>query len=284
MKRKVLLGPFVGELGWEIAAWHAWCRKLAHDRPGEYWVVGFPDREILYRDFANFYPVGSLNPDKSDSYRHRDYSIGKYFSDLVGHFLAHLSDLQEGVFDEVVPVPYIPIPIARARAREQLFAPLGDWSLGREYKRVVVFPRHRRGAEGCRNWGQEKWAALVEWLLEQGLTVVVAGHPSGACLQEYKPNTDKFKSIIGSSLETVVTELNKAEFAISQQSGTCSLSLLSGCKLLSFGMEHITKRIEVDENPLGTFCKHYHLNHNDIDKIEFTDMQVWVHDFVRRIR
>lgn len=57
--RTVFFGPWIGEFGWEVATWQAWCRKQARNYDKAY-VCSFPDMEALYTDFAEFVPHGHL--------------------------------------------------------------------------------------------------------------------------------------------------------------------------------------------------------------------------------
>lgn len=55
MPQVVFFGPWIGEFGWEIATWQAWCRREAKKYDKVY-VCSFPDMEALYKDFATFIP------------------------------------------------------------------------------------------------------------------------------------------------------------------------------------------------------------------------------------
>jgi len=48
-------GPWIGEFGWELMTWQAWCRKKSREFDKSY-VCSFPDMEPLYKDFAEFIP------------------------------------------------------------------------------------------------------------------------------------------------------------------------------------------------------------------------------------
>jgi len=48
-------GPWVGELGWELMAWQAWCREQSKSYKKSY-ICSFPDMAPLYTDFAEFIP------------------------------------------------------------------------------------------------------------------------------------------------------------------------------------------------------------------------------------
>lgn len=48
-------GPFIGEFGWELMTWQAWCRRKSKEFDKSY-ACSFPDMEPLYKDFAEFVP------------------------------------------------------------------------------------------------------------------------------------------------------------------------------------------------------------------------------------
>lgn len=54
-KEVAFFGPWIGEFGWELLTWQAWCRQEAKKYEKVY-CCSFPDMEPLYRDFAEFIP------------------------------------------------------------------------------------------------------------------------------------------------------------------------------------------------------------------------------------
>ena len=48
-------GPWIGEFGWELMAWQAWCRQESRKYDKSY-VCSFAGMEPLYQDFAEFIP------------------------------------------------------------------------------------------------------------------------------------------------------------------------------------------------------------------------------------
>ncbi|MBA7699602.1 hypothetical protein ES703_108300 [subsurface metagenome] len=52
MRKVAFFGPWVGEFGWELMTWQAWCRKKSREFDKSY-VCSFPDMEPLYKDFAD---------------------------------------------------------------------------------------------------------------------------------------------------------------------------------------------------------------------------------------
>lgn len=272
-----LLGPFVGELGWEIVAWQSWCRWYAHHNPGRYIAVGFRERAMLYEDFATFYPLKEqLDPDQADSFRNRLLSRDAYHK-LVGHYSQMVFDVL-GPIDNVIPAPYLTLPIERARERPRMFVPLGQ-KVDRDPESVLLFPRHRRGAEGLRNWGANKWGEIADFLLNQGKKLVIAGHPTGSCLAEYQKGNPRVTKLIGKPLFQVVEALRRVKFAVGLQSGTSSLTLLTQTPLMSFGMESIGTRIASHENPLNTPCRHYHSGTEVIAEIPTSLVKDGIRDF-----
>lgn len=53
--RVAYFGPWIGEFGWELMAWQAWCRQESRKYDKSY-ACSFPDMAPLYSDFAEFIP------------------------------------------------------------------------------------------------------------------------------------------------------------------------------------------------------------------------------------
>ena len=53
--RIAYFGPWIGEFGWELMAWQAWCRQESRKYDKSY-ACSFGGMEPLYQDFAEFIP------------------------------------------------------------------------------------------------------------------------------------------------------------------------------------------------------------------------------------
>lgn len=104
---------------------------------------------------------------------------------------------------------------------------------------VTVLPRARARA-AQRNVPQYVWFEVVE-RLRKAFTVVLAGTPSGACLDDYEAeNVINLISYTGDDKTSkIVTALNSSIVSISSQSGGTHVSLLSGCPSYIIGHEKV---------------------------------------------
>ena len=115
---------------------------------------------------------------------------------------------------------------------------------------IVVFPRARDRAAN-RNVPEFVWKEVVD-ILQKQFTVVLAGTPSGACLQDY--TGDKIVNLINynepDKLDQVIHYISNASLTLSSQSGPTHLSLL--CDTPSYIIGHEKQRHSVDENRFQT--------------------------------
>lgn len=102
-EKTVFFGPFFGELGWELAYWHGWVKKMCRERYQSFRkiIASYPGREPFYPDLDEFWPhpseiyklkisqrnytsdfwIGNLP--KGNIYANFDRNIGKYARDLL---------------------------------------------------------------------------------------------------------------------------------------------------------------------------------------------------------
>lgn len=76
-KKKVLFGPFVGELGWELLFWQGWVRKLCHEEFRGYHKIAVSrlGHHVFYDSCDEFIPI-------MDEMFPKDYSARGYISDF----------------------------------------------------------------------------------------------------------------------------------------------------------------------------------------------------------
>ena len=56
--KTVFFGPFFGELGWELAHWHGWVKKMCREKYQSFRKIAssYPGRELFYPDVDEFWP------------------------------------------------------------------------------------------------------------------------------------------------------------------------------------------------------------------------------------
>ena len=72
--KNILIGPFIGEFGWELCYWHGWVKKYSKSHPNsKIFVASFEKSYPLYDNFVfKFIPISKKFMDKK-------YSLNGYF-------------------------------------------------------------------------------------------------------------------------------------------------------------------------------------------------------------
>lgn len=254
---RLILGPFVGELGWELCCWQAHGRWLKKHLPGiEMYAVTFSGRQALYRDFADcivFHSEKTLaGLGRLDCYDARGFGREKYFAyagRLVEKFHAYgaiTTPNHNGRFY----VERDKMDFWRFRPSMHLDEDLKLKSARK--KSVMVFPR-RRG-DG-RDWPERSWAELVTMLLDGGYGVLIGGASESSF-----PVRGKMQSVVDLTstgqiwaLDLVIHHLSKVRMAIGSQSALPILALHQGVPTLMWG--HEKERHERELNWFNTPCR-----------------------------
>ncbi len=192
-------GPWVGEFGWELMTWQAWCRQQAKKFKKAY-ACSFPDMGYLYEDFATFVP----------------HSYKKRYLDWTK---VNEMDIQYEIPPDVTQQF---IPFKEYRVEGQDFRRLGwPWKPGDFIKGDVLI--HARGInKGGKNYPVEKWEKLVELLkAEIGDSGIVGSVGSAEDL--LIKDTEDFR---GLPLVELCLYLSQARMVIGQSSGVMHLASL----------------------------------------------------------
>lgn len=255
---RLILGPFVGEFGWELCYWQAhgrWLKDMVPDI--EIYAVTFPGRQVLYRDFADrivFHSEETMSRfGRLDSYNSQGFDRKEYFvyvGRMIERFHAYgavTTPNHNGRF-------YID-PDKMVFRRFQSLKSLGDCLEleeveGKRY--VMLFPRQR--GDG-RDWPEKNWSRLLDLLLKGGYGVVIGGVQGFSSLVKGKGKgivnlvaRDEFHA-----LDLVVHYLNKVGMALGSQSALPILSLHQGVPTLMWG--HEQERHERELNWFDTPCR-----------------------------
>jgi len=254
---KYVLGPFVGEIGWELCYWQAWGRWLKSKLPELHMVaVTAPGRQAFYRDYADEIRF------TTDKFRHRAGRLDCWGADGLNRaryfeYTEALCRRMGAFFAATVPMHigdrfYIGNEFMKFRR----FDPLPSSMISRgelPYPIVVLFPRHRKDN---RDWGEENWNALCKKFTEEGYSVVIAGVKRQSCIADLGGeriiNLVSLGSKMTDSLDLTLYYLSKARFAVGSQSFLPLLSLHQGVPTLMWGKEQ--QRHQVELNYFDTPC------------------------------
>ena len=227
IKKAIVFGPWVGEFGWELFAWQAYCRTIA--RSYDFCVVvSRPGNDYLYSDFCDLYVP--FEPDKSgvsDSHMNSsvtDFNIQEFLRATVS------SDILSGYSWQWVPPvkighpPYdhwraaVHVPNAGSVIPEyHLYR--GD-SIG-ESADIIIHARNRKIRE-VDNWDVEKWNKVVEELKQDYVIACIGQKTSSLALE----GTFDCR---GKDLKFVTGLMRTAKCIVGPSSGPLHLATLSGC-------------------------------------------------------
>lgn len=188
-KKLVIFGPWVGELSYELSWWIPSIREIRKKQYTNYDAVaiGFPGREILYKDFINKYieyPAEILAYNKYPCSSGENVN-GKAIIPLVHiEFMKKIEHEYKSIYDEIIL--HIINPDDYLLPRIYLNSPPGEYinystdeniDLNvnqilfncnfEKNNTIVLVPklRMRNGISDQENWNIENWDNLVELLI-----------------------------------------------------------------------------------------------------------------------
>jgi hypothetical protein len=154
---KLVVGPWVGEFGWELMSWQGRARKLA-ERYTEVVVCSRVGHELLYADFADDFISHSIDGVKDCS------SIRGFDVEAYRRLDARLNKLGGVRFK----------PGGIFRQNEQTFVKYGHGAHVTKYD-ILVHARRHIGKRSHHAYPLEEWDKLVLKLIGEGLTVAAIG-------------------------------------------------------------------------------------------------------------
>jgi hypothetical protein len=230
-KGVVLFGPWIGEFGWELMAWQAWCRKEAKKFDKAY-VCSFPDMGLLYEDFAEFIPHNqtgrALDWDKKENIDKVQFEMP---DDITVQLLPFKRYKTDGEFVSFVKMP-IPGYAYLLHAR----------AIGR----------------GGKDYPLDRWTQLASALSGEGTVASI-----GSERDHLIPGTADMRSV---PLQTLADIMAGCECVIGGSSGTMHFASLCAPRLVTWGDnrtyfgETLGDRYEKTWNPLKTPVKFIYNN------------------------
>ena len=170
VKRKLFIGPWVGEFGWELFAWHGMVRAYIEGRRGRFdsvTVCSRPGHEFLYTGlYDHYYPLSISEETETDMWKNRDVNI-----DDVMKLIGYVNRMDEYEWlrprNHRVDQRSAPHKFISFRSHSQLCSDGFD---------VLM---HVRDTEKCdtgyRNWPARHAERVAQALMNQGLTVACIG-------------------------------------------------------------------------------------------------------------
>ena len=264
----IFAGPMIGELGWSVSRWHAYCRHLKLQRYNKqrFIVADYDWRYPLYEFADEFIPLPKWFLElglRQDCYEATPKNSPA--GSLTPHnvYVALLNYFKQ--FYDVETTKEIRTPrgcnFVIQQVKTQMWTELVPSKEAREVAERLLYGRRNiivvsaRGRERAlqRNIPEAIWEDVVDEFRKR-FTVVIIGVPSASLL------TNKVgRNIVNvvqradkGSLDLHIALMKKAMLSISSQSGPTLISLLAKCP--SYIIGHESARHSIHENWLKTTC------------------------------
>lgn len=175
-KKKLFIGPWVAELGWELFCWHGMVRAYVEKHRDEFdsvIVCSRPGHELLYRGLYNHYIPVKISDEGTDMWKNRNIDIDDVmkligYADTIGEY--------EWLKPHNCRVDHKPVPHKFISFRSHFPLCLDGFD-------VLM---HVRDTDKC-NTGYRNWPAghakrVAQALLAQGLTIASIGLAASSAL------------------------------------------------------------------------------------------------------
>jgi ADP-heptose:LPS heptosyltransferase len=231
-KKILIIGPWIGEFGWEVA-WSGICRKKAKNY--DYVVVSsFNTSYPFYSDFCDYF-IAHNYQGVSDLYSMKNITkeiqiqfskkmASNFKDDFKIDFMYPFRDwgyIPSGSF-KMINLRYNPIPDGDYNIDESL--------TGIDKQKHIDICIHARNRPvGNRDWDFNKWDQLCEYFHKKGYSICCIGTKE----QAYKPK--HCIDLRGINLAKTMKQLKNVKINIGPSSGPMHLGQLCGAKTLVWG-------------------------------------------------
>lgn len=236
--KTLLVGPWVGEFGWELFCWQGFARNLGKDY-SKVIVISREGHKFLYEDFCDEFisynpPVGS----SSDSWMCKgDDEIKKsnIIKSIKHDFILRPQNIG-------FHLPHTGRATMTPQFKAQKFVKLASDTLEEGYD-IIVHARNKK-VGGSRNWDKKNWQDLVN-LLSEKFTVATIGGAESFSLD----NAVDRRNL---PIEDTVSLMNRCNLVVGQSSGPIHLASLSEAPHFVWSSPHNRVRYENVWNPFKT--------------------------------
>lgn len=242
----LLVGPWIGEFGWELFTWQGFVRRISRDYD-KIIVVGKRGNKFLYEDFLNEYVPIDLPPDVlSDSWFCRDKNMRIISTDFVNDMIKNIEYTERLNPATVCNGMFLMGGDGIARFNNnfinQDFVKYKSNTINKNFD-IVIHPRSKPlGVD--RNWNKENWQELVNFLKKR-YTIAVVGNNEAFML-------DDVVDYRNSPIEDTVSLFNRTKLVVGQSSGPLHLASLCGTRHLVWSEEYNRNRYIKYWNPFNT--------------------------------
>ena len=239
-KPPLVVGPYVGELGWEIISWQPLVRNIFMQEWHESCLVfGKPGRSLLY-PFAEYVEVEGL-PQREEEciiwhnwgtdFQKELNAIGSHYKKLAmekfgdGKFEWFWYDRLGGVFND----------LRFMQGRPDYLRGDGTEIIKKDKRPVVVLCVRDRGMSDYRNWEYADWHDLAKGLVERDYQVVTIG--SVRDREEWELPEDTIDLTNKTTINDCINLFHQANIAVGGNTGTIHLASRCGCPHVSWGAQ-----------------------------------------------
>jgi ADP-heptose:LPS heptosyltransferase len=260
--KSLVVGPFFGELGFEVGYWLPFVReRVRRGRFEQVAVLCQQGHECLYSFLRNpeFYPCvfsGKMDHAEGTGFRH---ATNKYYEEQLSAAKALATTLQKersafqlmpDEWEDAVFIPRDPLPL-RLYPEKRL---LKEWAKALPERFVALSCRlYDRGVS--KNSSLELLDELACGLRDRGYETVIVG----VTAQEVPRFAEGLNLMNKTSLSALVAILSMADVVIGSSSGTLHLASACGTPHITWGGvnwgELTRKRYLETWNPNGTWCR-----------------------------
>ncbi len=225
-KTGIVFGPWVGEFGWELFSWQAYCRSISR-KYDKVIVISRPGNNFLYSDFCDNYlafdpPSGGV----VDS--HMNSGVQKF--NVIEFMRSSIPEAELNLYEwnwlQPAKIGNPPYDHWRAAVRIPGFGDIvPEYKLYRNNSKkttdIVLHVRNRKIREAD-NWSLTAWNDLIN-MFPSGTSITCIGS------EKESLHLDGTVDARGCPLEQTVSILSGARCILGPSSGPMHLAALAGC-------------------------------------------------------
>ena len=238
--RVLIVGPFLGELGWELFSWQPYVRSLFMQNGFDICIVyGKPGRDCLY-NFAEYRPIEVFEEESECNFihnfeQHRN-ELEKMSNEIIQTNKKEIDSFQFFWFNNL---PKLNDAMYMA-GRPNLIEPLADtdnYKMPNDKKRICLCVRNRQLSD-FRNWDFENWYELIEKLKED-YNVCVVGNIND---EGWKVPDDIVDLTNQTTINDCVDVFSNVDLVVGGSTGLMHLASRMGKPHLVWGVPKNTRR------------------------------------------
>lgn len=243
MGKKIIAGPWNGEMGWLLMRWQGIFRKLS-DKGFEIVMCGNPDHKVLYEDYIEEYVDVDPIYGETDGWRVNG-DVPKLSKEILDQYPNH---------KYMSPETCMRIGIDPLGDGQRFIKYGTTWTNNKEY--ILIHPRcTNKGESNIRNWSINNWVNLINKLNTNKIFDI---YTIGSQDDAYNLS-NHCGSYIGIDMKLLMDIISSASLVVGPSSGPMHLASLCGTPHLVWTDDKFwgscngtnRDRYERNWNPLG---------------------------------